>query len=174
MLGFEIGILGTVQATIATCPAALRDRVARLLWRLGRSEPRVAVRQFADELDDPSGDLVASVLLLALSRSGRTAELLSELAATIRERAAMRLRIEAERSGQRSEAKFVVTAGILLVAGIAVFGRNTSFLSAYDTPTGQLVLLAVAVLYATGLVWLTRLTKFAKPARFLTIQEINW
>ena len=93
---------------MATCPAALRAEVARLATRLARQDPALAVRQFAAEVDDPSGDLVASVLLLAMSRSGRTAELLSELAVTIRERASMRLRVEAERSGQRSEARFVI------------------------------------------------------------------
>ena len=105
LLSAEHGVLGTVQATVATCPGALRSEVRRLSTRLSRQDPARAVRQFAADLDDPSGDLVASVLLLAMSRSGKTAELLSELAVTIRERASMRLRVEAERSGQRGEAQ---------------------------------------------------------------------
>ena len=49
--------------------------------RLLAPEPgRPRSAQFAAEVDDPSGDLVASVLLLAMSRSSRTSELLSELA----------------------------------------------------------------------------------------------
>ena len=131
----------------------------------------MAVRQFAGEVDDPSGDLVASVLLLAMSRSGRTGELLSELAATIRERAAMRLRVVAERSGQRSEARFVVIMGTAVIAAIIVFGQNTTFLDAYDSTTGQVVLAIVAALYGGGMVWLSRLTRFERPARFLTVGE---
>lgn len=171
LLSAEHGVMGTVQATVATCPAALRDEVSRLATRLGRQDPTVAVRQFAAELDDPSGDLVASVLLLSLSRSGRTAELLSELASTIRERAAMRLRVEADRSGQRSEARFVVGMGVAVIAAVIVLGRGSSFLDAYDTATGQLVLAVVAGLYGVGLVWLTRLTRFEKAARFLSVTE---
>ena len=68
---------------------------------MAREAPQLAIRQFAVEVDDPSGDLIGSVLLLAMSHSGRTADLLSELASTIRERATMRLRIEAARNGAR-------------------------------------------------------------------------
>jgi Flp pilus assembly protein TadB len=131
----------------------------------------MAVRRFAHEVDDPSGDLVASVLLLAMSRSGRTADLLSELASTIRERAAMRVRVVAERSGQRSEARFVVIMGSAAIVAIVVFGQNTAFLDAYDSVTGQLVLALVAALYGGGMVWLSRLTRFERPARFLTVGE---
>jgi Flp pilus assembly protein TadB len=172
LLSADHGVLGTVEATVATCPAPMRPEVARLAARLARQDPATAVRAFAAELDDPSADLVASVLLLAVSRSGRTAELLSELAVTIRERAAMRLRVEADRAGQRAEARFVVGFAGLAVALIVIFGRDTSFLHAYDTLAGQAVLAVVAVLYGTGMIWLARLTRFQRPARFLSMSEV--
>ena len=123
-------------------PAPTRSarRSGALAARLGRQRPETAVREFAAEVDDPSGDLVASVLLLAMTRSSRTSELLSELAVTIRERAAMRLRVEADRAGQRSEARFIVAFSAVFIGGIAIFGRGSDFLDAYDTVTGQLVL----------------------------------
>jgi plastocyanin len=83
--------------------------------------------------------LVAPVLLLAMSRSGRTAEVLSELAVTIRDRASMRLRVDAERARQRSEARFVVGFGAVVITDVIVFGQNTTFLDAYDSAAGQLV-----------------------------------
>jgi tight adherence protein B len=168
LLSADNGIQGTVEASVVTCPPALRPEVSRLATRLSRQAPEVAVRQFATEVDDPSGDLVASVVLLAMSRSGRTAELLSELAATIRERAAMRLRVDADRSGQRSEARFVVVFGVVVAAAIVIFGRGTSFMEAYDSASGQLVLAVVAGLYGTGMWWLSRLIRFERPARFLS------
>jgi hypothetical protein len=63
---------GTIEASAVTCPAAVRPEVSRLATRLTRQAPdrRPPV---ATEVDDPSGDLVASVILLAMSRSGRTA-----------------------------------------------------------------------------------------------------
>jgi tight adherence protein B len=168
LLSADNGIQGTIEASAVTCPAALRPEVSRLATRLTRQAPEIAVRQFATEVDDPSGDLVASVILLAMSRSGRTADLLSELAATIRERATMRLRVEADRAGQRSEAKFVLGFGVAVVVGVIIFGRGTSFLAAYDTATGQLVLALVVAMYGFGMWWLSRLVRFERPARFLS------
>ena len=124
LLSAEHGIVGTIAATVRTCPEPIRPEVERLATRLSRQNPASAVRQFAAELDDPSADLVASVLLLAMSRSSRTSEMLSELAGTIRERAAMRLRVEADRAGQRSEARFILIFSAVAIAGVLIFGRD--------------------------------------------------
>lgn len=173
LLSAEHGIVGTIAATSRTCPEPIRDEVTRLATRLSRQRPANAVRQFADELDDPSGDLVASVLLMAMSRSSRTSELLSELAVTIRDRAAMRLRVEADRAGQRSEARFVVAFSATVIVGALVFGRNSDFLDAYDDATGQLVLAVVFAMFAYGGWWMAHLTRFDRPARFLTVGEVE-
>ena len=171
LLSAEHGIIGTIGATAGTCPEPIRPEVARLATRLSRQQPTTAIRQFATEIDDPSGDLIASVLVLAMSRSSRTSELLSELALTIRDRAAMRLRVEADRSGQRSEARFIVGFSAVAIGGVVVFGRDSDFLDAYDDSTGQLVLLVVAGFFALGGWWMSRLTRFERPARFLSIGE---
>ena len=171
LMSAEHGVLGTVVATTATCPTAIRAEVTRLATRIERTSPPTAIRQFAVEVDDPSGDLIASVLLLAMSHSGKTSELLSELASTIRERAAMRLRVEAERSGQRAEARFVIGFSLVVMIAIALFGRDSQFLDAYDSAVGQLVLLMIATAFGVGMLWLSRLTRFERPARFLSIGD---
>lgn len=171
LLSADQGVVGTIEATARTCPEPLRPAVSRLATGLARQTPQAAISQFADDIDDPSGDLVASVILLAMSRSSRTAEMLSELAATTRDRAAMRLRVEAERSGQRSEARFVIGFTAVVVVGVLIFGRGSEFLDAYDDATGQLVLAIVAVVFAVGMRWMSRLTRFERPARFLTLTE---
>src|SRR5262245_32609737 len=74
-----------------------------------------------------------------MSRSGRTAEILSELAVTIWDRASMRLRVDAERAGQRGEARFVIGFGAVVITPVIVFGQHTTFLDAYDSAAGQLV-----------------------------------
>ena len=168
LLAADQGIVGTIGATASTCPPALRPNVVALATRLGRQEAATAIGRFADEVDDPSADLVATVLLEATKRSSRTSELLSELAVTIRERAAMRLRIEAERAGHRSEARFVVGFSAAVVMGIVLFGRDSEFLDAFDDAEGQVVLAIVAAFFAGGTWWLARLTRFERPARFLT------
>ncbi len=106
-----------------------------------------------------------------MSRSSRTSELLSELAGTIRDRAAMRLRVEADRSGQRSEARFIIAFSAVAIAGVLIFGRDSEFLDAYDDATGQLVLAFVIACFAFGGWWMSRLTRFERPARFLSISE---
>ena len=169
LLAADQGIVGTIAATVRTCPAALQPQVAALSARLGRQDAAAAIGQFADEVDDPSADLVATVLLEATRRSSRTSELLSELAATIRERAAMRLRVEAERAGHRSEARFVVIFSALVIAAVCVFGRDSEFLDAFDDPSGQVVLAIVALCFGGGVWWLVRLTRFDRPARFLSV-----
>ncbi len=120
LLSAEHGIIGTIAATVRTCPAAIRAEVAGLA---AASQPPIGrVRRSASsltELDDPSGDFVASVILLATTRSSRTGEMLSELATTIRDRASMRLRVEADRAGHRSEARFVVVFSGLVVLGVS-------------------------------------------------------
>jgi tight adherence protein B len=173
LLSADHGIIGTIVATAKTCPDPIRPEVVRLTTRLSRQHPPNAIRQFATELDDPSGDLIASVLLLALSRSSRTSEMLSELALTIRDRAAMRLRVEAERSGQRSEARFIICFSVAVVIGVLVFGRESDFLDAYDDGTGQLVFALVVGLFAYGIWWMVRLTRFDRPSRLLAIGEIE-
>lgn len=168
LLAADQGIVGTIAATVRTCPEPLRGAVGALSSRLGRLDAATAIAQFADELDDPSGDLVAAVLLESTRRSSRTSELLSELAVTIRERAAMRLRVEAERAGHRSESRFVIGFSTAVVVGICVLGRDSDFLDAFDDGTGQLVLAIVAALFGGGIWWLGRLVRFERPARFLT------
>jgi Flp pilus assembly protein TadB len=171
LLTAEHGIIGTIAATARTCPEPIRPEVERLATRLSRQHPSTAIRQFAAELDDPSGDLVASVLLLATTRSSRTSELLSELAGTIRDRAAMRLRVEADRAGQRSEARFILAFSAAAVLGVLVFGRDSEFLDAYDSVEGQLVFAIVVAMFVLGGIWMARLTRFERPARFLSISE---
>lgn len=169
LLAADQGIVGTIAATARTCPEPIRDHVTALSARLGRQQASTAIAHFADEVDDPSGDLVATVLLEATRRSSRTSELLSELASTIRERAAMRLRVEAERAGHRSEARFVVGFSAVVIVGICVFGRDSEFLDAFDDATGQTVLALVVAFFGGGIWWLGRLTRFERPARFLSV-----
>jgi hypothetical protein len=83
----------------------------------------------------------------------------------------MRLRVEADRSGQRSEARFIVGFSAVAVTGILVFGRQSEFLDAYDDASGQLVLTMVIGCFAIGGWWMSRLTRFERPQRFLSVDE---
>ena len=47
--------IGAINATVATCPAAIKPQVRRLAAGLGRQDPAIVFRRFADDIDDPAG-----------------------------------------------------------------------------------------------------------------------
>ena len=96
-------------------------------------------RRFADDLDDPLGDLVAAGLAIAIRRGARTVPVLSALAEQTRQQVDRRRLIEAERAPTRREVQALTLIMGSLVVVLLVFGRS-SYLDAYDTTGGQLFL----------------------------------
>ena len=164
------GSAGLEQAIVATAtlaPLAIRAEVATLAVRLEGERLAPALRAFADEVADPTCDLVVAALVLAAEHQAqRLGELLGSLAAAARDQATMRLRVEAGRARTRTSVKVIVGAAGALVAGLALFNRG--YLAPYDTATGQLVLVLVGAVFATAFVWLARMTRPAQVDRFLT------
>ena len=159
--------VGAINATVATCPPAIKPQVRRLAAGLGRQDPDIVLRRFADDLDDPLGDLVAAGLLIAVQRGARTAAVLGSLAEQARRQADRRRLVEAERAPiQREVTLLTLIMGSLIVA-VLVFGR-AEYLAPYDTAGGQLFLGAVLAVYALLLVRVQRLAHFPRPSRFLT------
>ncbi len=103
---------GLEQAIIATAPVAplpIRAEVVTLAVRLEGERLAPALRAFADEVADPTGDLVVAALVLAAEHQAqRLGELLGSLAAAARDQATMRLRVEAGRARTRTSVKVVV------------------------------------------------------------------
>ena len=163
------GAAGLEQAIVATAtvaPLAIRAEVATLAVRLEGERLAPALRGFADEVADPTMDLVVAALVLAAEhQASRLGELLGSLAQAARDQATMRLRVEAGRARSRTSVKVVVgvTAGLAL--GLAVLNR--SYLAPYDTALGQLVLLLIGAMFAGAFVWLSRMTRPSAPERFL-------
>jgi tight adherence protein B len=161
------GAVAPIVASRDTAPAALRPAVHRLALSLQREDPAAAFARFAAELDDPDADLVASVLLMSTVHSGRTSDLLEELAVTIRERSTIRTRIETARAGDRTEARAVTGIVLAVLAIPPIFARDSQFFGAYRTATGQVVMAMVVGLTGFGLWWLRRISHIAPPARFM-------
>lgn len=159
--------VGAINATVATCPSAIEPQVRRLAAALGRQDPAVAFRRFADDLDDPLGDLVAAGLLVAVQRGARTAGVLSALAEQARRQADRRRLVEAERAPVRREVMLLTAIMGSLVVGLLVFGR-AEYLEPYDRAGGQLFLATVLAIYAMLLLRVQRLARFPRPSRFLT------
>jgi tight adherence protein B len=159
--------IGAITSTVTACPPLLRPHVRRLAIGLGRQDPAIAFRRFADEIDDPVGDLVAAGLSIAVVRGARTVRVLSALAEQTRQQVERRRLIEAERAPSRREVQALTLIMSALVVALMVFGRS-QYLDAYDTGGGQLFLAASLAGYAALIVRVQRLAQFPRPARFIT------
>jgi hypothetical protein len=162
--------IGAIAATVTTCPPVIRPHVRRLVAGLGRQDPDVVFRRFADDIDDPIGDLVATGLMIAVRRGARTVGVLSALAEQAREHADRRRLVEAERAPTRREVAMLTAIMGALVVAVFVFGRS-DYLRAYDEASGQLFLAVAVAGYAGLLVRVQRLARFPRASRFLTLDR---
>jgi Flp pilus assembly protein TadB len=163
---------GLEQAIVATAPAAptpIRGEITLLAARVERRERLgPALRELADDLDDPLADLVIGALILASEHQARQLSgLLGQLAATARAQVDMLGRVEVGRARVRTTMRVVVVTSLVFAGGLVVFNRP--FLAPYSTAAGQLVLLVVGMIFVSGFVWLRRMAKINNAGRFLGV-----
>lgn len=161
-----VGLEQAVITSERSVPEPIRGEVAALVARLGARWPtEVALRAFADDLDDPTGDLVVAGLILGHRRRGPgLARALTTVADSVAEEVAVRRRVEADRAKPRATARAVtgITLGV-----IAVGALNRTYLAPYGTPLGQLVLAGIAAAFLAALAWLRALTRSPRQPRLL-------
>lgn len=160
------GIEHALVASLGSAPAAIAPMVGTLVARLNaRWSTDAALRAFADDLDDATGDLVAATLVLGAQRRGPgLAAVLDDLAATVAEEVRIRRGIEADRAKPRTTARWVT---FLTLAVLGLLALNGSYIAPYKTPLGQLTLLVFLALYVGCLLWLREMTRGAPTPRFL-------
>ena len=162
--------VGAVLATVRSCPLVIRAEVGRLADGLAGSDPGVAIREFADELDDPIADLVASGLWIAVTRGARSVTVLGALASQTRQLVERRRLVEAERAPARREVDILTGLMTFMLAALLLLGRS-EFLVAYRTLEGQAVL-GLSIMIFAALVARTRaLARFPSPGRFLRTRD---
>jgi Flp pilus assembly protein TadB len=160
------GLEAVIITTAPIAPSAIRDEVVRLAGRIGHERLTSALRAFADDLGDPTADLVVAALILAAEGSARElGALLGSLAEAARDEAAMRRRVEASRARARSTVQIVTGLTSAMIVGLLLFDRQ--YLKPYDSPAGQAVLALVASCFGLGLWWLARMSTIPSPERFL-------
>ena len=162
------GLEQAILATASTCPEPIREEITELAVKLESGERlAAALRDLADQLRDPTADLVVSALVLAAEHQARQlADLLGELAVEAREQATMRMRVDAGRARSRTSVRVIVITTLLFAAGLVVLNRE--YLNPFDSAFGQLILLLVGALFATAFAWLKKISQFREPERFLT------
>lgn len=167
-LAAAAGLEQAILATVDTAPEAIRDDVRELAVRIERGDrlPE-ALKEMADDLNDPTADLVISALVLASQHQARQlADLLGELAIEAREQVSMRLRVEAGRARTRTSVRVIVAATLVFAAGLVALNRG--YLDPYDGAFGQVMLLLVGGLFGLAFWWLDKISRLAEPERFLT------
>ena len=164
------GAVGLEQAIPSSQRAAapsLQEPLARLVDRLHTRMPMPdALRRFADDLDDPGADLIIAALIInSRLRGPGLRDLLGGLSTSVREELDMRRKINADRRSTRRSVQIVVIVAVAVALLLGVF--NHSYVSVYDQPLGQIVLVVVAGFYAAGFFWLRKLARFDAPERLL-------
>lgn len=145
------GLNQAVAATSRVAPLPIRAEVQGLAARAERLALTPALRRFAADVDDPVADLIVAALVIADENQARNlAELLTEIARSARDQAAMRLRVETSRARTYASSQALVAITLTLVITLLLF--SPAFLEPYDTFVGQLVLGAVGGLFV-GALW---------------------
>lgn len=167
-----IGLEQAIPATAATAGSTIRPSLNLLVDRLRIREPLpAALMAFADDLDDPSADVVcASLILNARLRGPGLRDVLTALSASIREELDMRRRIEASRRSIRRSVRIVLLIVLGMMGGLTVFNRT--YVEPYDSFGGQVTLAVVALLFLGGLLWLRKLATPSKTDRFLVADHV--
>ena len=162
-----VGLEQAIPSSLRVAAPSLREPLARLVDRLHTRVPMPeALHGLADDLDDPSADLIIGALIInARLRGPGLRDLLGALAGAVREELDMRRKVNAERRLTRRSAQIVVLVSVGLALGLAVL--NPGYVHVYDSPLGQLVLVVVVALYAAGFMWMRRLATFEAPERLL-------
>lgn len=167
-LSAAAGLEQAIVATAAVAPIPIRPEVATLAGSLEKERLVPALRRFAADLADPTGDLVVAALVLAAGHEARRlSELLGSLAGAARDQAAMQLRVEAGRARIRTSTRVVAGSTLAFAAGLILLNR--SYLSPFGTPLGQAVLAVIGLLFGGAFWWLARMGRAAPPERFLAV-----
>lgn len=164
------GLEQALTASLRSTPESVRPQVSLLVARLRSRWPtEQALRAFADDLDDATGDLVAAALILGSRKRGPgLAAVLSGLAESTADDVRARRQIEADRAKPRATARWVT---ILSAGALTVLALTGQFLAPYATPLGQVILLVLLTCYAMCLVWMRRMAATPAPARFITQRQ---
>jgi len=162
-----VGLEQAIPATAVNAAPVIRPSLNLLVDRLRVREPLpTALMKFADDLDDPSADLIIAALVLnARLRGPGLRDVLGALSESGREELDLRRRVEGSRRSTRRSVQIVVFVTFVVSGLLIVF--NQQYLEPYDTPAGQMMLAVVIGLFALGVFWLRRLAGVEVPERFL-------
>jgi Flp pilus assembly protein TadB len=160
------GLNQAIAVTANVAPQSIRAEVRALAVRAERQSLSMALRTFAADVANPVADLIVAALVIADERQARDLpRLLSEIAASAREQAAMRMRVEAGRARTYAQSQALVGITLSLVILLLLF--SPEFLQPFDSFGGQMVLAVIGALFASALFGLVELGRPVETPRLL-------
>lgn len=160
--------------SLQSAPSPIQHEVGLMVSRLWNNTASTehVLRAFAEDLDDSTGDVVASQLILAASGRGQAglAKALDALAETVAADVRARRQIEADQAKPRTTAR-TVTAITLGVLGLLAFTGD--YIDPYGTALGQIILAVLLSAYVATLLMMRRMAEAQPLARFLNLPARN-
>lgn len=165
-LGAGVGLEQALLRSLRSTPEPIKPEVTRLAGRLrARWATEDALRAFADDLDDPTGDLIAANLALgARRRGGGLATVLGALAQSVGEDVRARREIESDRAKPRSNARLITGITLSVLVFLSLSGN---YIAPYGTPIGQVLLGTFLAMYVGMLIWLRKMARGRPMPRFI-------
>ena len=160
------GLEAAIATTAPVAPEPIRPEIEHLARSLKRTSLPEALRQLAVDLAHPISDLVVASLSVAANGAVKDlAELLGLLADSARDEAAMQMRVEAARARMRTAVRVITSVTIVTAVGLVAL--NPVYVEVYRTAVGQIVLAGIVVAWGAALWWLSSMSRFRQPERFL-------
>ena len=161
---------GLEQALITSArsaPDPIRPQVTALAARLhSRTPTPVALRAFAEDLNDATADLVVLALTRAATKRGMgLAPALESLARSVSKEVSIRRAVESERAKLRTATRTITALTLVVMGALFLTG---DYVAPYRTGLGALVLAALIAAYAGALWWMKSLGTAPTPARLIT------
>lgn len=167
VLGAQASLEQAIIASRASVADPIKREVGRLVARLQAGVPiSTALESFADDLDDPTGDVLAGSLLLGSFRRGPgLAKVLDGAAEMISDDVASRREIEADRAKPRANARIITIIAVVVL--LLLFVANPTYVEPYQTLLGQLILSVLTAAFLASLWWMNMASRTPKGRRIL-------
>lgn len=149
-----------------SAPHHLGPEITKLAARLRANWPTDrALRAFADDVDDATGDLFVATLMLGAQRRGPgIASAMVGLADSIDAEVRARRAVEAEEQKPRTAARMITAISLVLIGGLFISG---TYVAPYQSALGQALLTVYAGLYLVVLWWMGRISRSRPLPRFM-------
>ena len=153
------GLLQALEAAAGESLPPMSEELQRLIveTQLGRDLPE-ALRAMADRVDSEDFRWVVEAIEIQREVGGDLAEILQTVAATVRDRAAIRRRIRALSAEGRLSAYILIALPFLVGGAISI--TNPGYMSELTSTTaGKAMIAGGVVLMAIGATWMRRIVR---------------